>query len=167
MLKFSTANIIGFTAGFCKRLHLDSLTYLRATVAWPLRIHQTISENHRESTSDVFHSAKLILSCAIRFKWPVGTSDCDSLCFLLVIRWIRGGHAKIVRCFIRGEEFQRVGRTIFIKSKMLLFHYKLIISTRIFKILTFFYQVLIPIRPKHSAFDYLDSHKSMRENNSL
>ena len=33
---------------------------------------------------------------------------------------------------IRGEEFQRLGRTIFIKSKMLLFPYTLIMSTRIF-----------------------------------
>ena len=46
-------------------------------------------------------------------------------------------------CFIRGEEFQRVGRTIFIRYKMLLFAYIFIISTRIFKILTFFYQVII------------------------
>ena len=38
---------------------------------------------------------------------------------------------------ICGEEFQCVGRTIFIKSKMILFPYKLIISTQIFKILTF------------------------------
>ena len=41
-----------------------------------------------------------------------------------------GEHHKIC-----GEEFQRVGRTIFIKSKML---YTLTISTWIFKILTFF-----------------------------
>ena len=39
---------------------------------------------------------------------------------------------------ICGEEFQRVIRTIFIKLKMLLFPYTLIISTRILKILTFF-----------------------------
>ena len=37
----------------------------------------------------------------------------------------------------RGEEFQRVGKKIFIKSKMFLFLYTLIISIRIFKILTF------------------------------
>ena len=49
---------------------------------------------------------------------------------------------------IRGEEFQRVGRTIFIKSKMLLFPYTLIISTQMFKILTFFYQVIILLKQK-------------------
>ena len=38
---------------------------------------------------------------------------------------------------IRGEEIQRVGRTIFITSKMLLFPYTLIISTQIFRIFTF------------------------------
>ena len=59
-------DIMVFTAVFfLKRLHLDSSTYLRATVAWPPRIHRTISENHRESTSDVFHSATLIFSCAM------------------------------------------------------------------------------------------------------
>ena len=41
------------SAGFCKRLHLDSSNYLRVTVAWPLRIHQTIFENHRESHTNV------------------------------------------------------------------------------------------------------------------
>ena len=35
---------------------------------------------------------------------------------------------------IRDVEFQRVGRTIIIKSKMFLFPYTLIISTRIFKL---------------------------------
>ena len=43
----------------------------------------------------------------------------------------------------RSVEFQRVGKTIFIKSKMLLFLYTLIISIQIFKSLTFFYQVII------------------------
>ena len=76
-------DIMVFTAGFCKRLHLSSSTYLRATDAWPPRIHWTISKNHRGSTSDVFHSATLILSCAmlictVGLKWPVGTSECDS-----------------------------------------------------------------------------------------
>ena len=40
-------------------------------------------------------------------------------------------------CIIRGEEFQRVGRKIFIKSKKLLCPHTLIISTLIFKIYTF------------------------------
>jgi hypothetical protein len=40
-------------------------------------------------------------------------------------------------CNMCGEEFQHVGRTIFIKSKMLLFPYTLINSTQIFEILTF------------------------------
>ena len=48
--------------------------------------------------------------------------------------------------FIHEEEFQHVGRTIFIKSKMILFAYILIISTRIFIILTFFYQVIILLK---------------------
>ena len=56
-----------FTAGFCKLLHLDSSTYLRATVAWHPRYHRTISDYHRELTLDVFHSATFILSCAMRF----------------------------------------------------------------------------------------------------
>ena len=43
---------------------------------------------------------------------------------------------------IRSEEIQRVGRIIFI-SKMLLFPYTLIISTQIFRIFSFFYQVII------------------------
>ena len=38
-----------------------------------------------------------------------------------------------------------VGRTIFIKSKMLLFPYKLIISTHILKMF-FFYQVIVLLR---------------------
>ena len=45
---------------------------------------------------------------------------------------------------IRREVFQRVGRTIFIKSKLLLFLYTLIISTQIFKILIFL--------PSHNPF---------------
>jgi hypothetical protein len=47
---------------------------------------------------------------------------------------------------ICGEEFQHVGRTIFIKSKMLLFPYTLMISTQILKILTSFYQVIILLK---------------------
>ena len=39
--------------------------------------------------------------------------------------------------FIRGEEFQRVGKTIFIKPKIFLFPNSLIISTQIFKMFTF------------------------------
>ena len=45
---------------------------------------------------------------------------------------------------IRGEEFQRVGRAIFIKSNVLLFDYMYNNSlTQIFKISTSFYQVII------------------------
>ena len=60
----------------------------------------------------------------------------------------RGGHEKIGQRYvgesivckeqwlapnIRGEKFLHVGRTIFIKSKMLLFPYTLTISTQIVK----------------------------------
>ena len=41
----------------------------------------------------------------------------------------------------RGEEFQRVGRTIFINSKVLT-----IVSTQIFKILTFFLSSYNPFK---------------------
>ena len=98
--------------------------------------------------------------CTVHIKWSVDTSECDSWWFALIVWWICGGHAtsredssmnldvnvcKNQRrvCFIRGEELKRVGRTIFIKSKMLLFASILIISTWIFKIPTFVYQVII------------------------
>jgi hypothetical protein len=55
-----------------------------------------------------------------------------------------------------GEEFQHVGRTIFIKSKMLLFPYTLINSTRIFKILTFFYQVKNPFKVIYYHFNVME-----------
>ena len=48
-------------------------------------------------------------------------------------------HLKRFCCYIRGEEFLIVDRTIFIKSKMFLFP----ISIQIFKILTFFNQFII------------------------
>ena len=122
-------DIMVFTAGFCKRLYLDSSTYLRATVTWPPRIHRTISENHRESTS-----ATLILSCAMlslyvmfemisRYVWMwfamifadrsmnTRRSREDSSMNLDV----NVGKKQRRFCFIRGEEFKRVGRTIFIK----------------------------------------------------
>ena len=127
-------DIMVFTAGFCKRLHLDSSTYLHATVAWPPRIHRTISKNHRESTSDVFHLATLILSCLMlslyvtykmisRYVWMwfamifadssmnTRRSREDSSMNLNVN--VCKNQRRV--CLIRGEEFQRVGRTIFIK----------------------------------------------------
>ena len=65
-----------------------------------------------------------------------------------VTRWLREGslmNLVVNVCkrqrwvfFIHGEEFKCVCRTIFIKSKMLLFPYTLIILTRIFNIVTFF-----------------------------
>ena len=70
--------------GASKRLHLESSTYLPATGAWPPHIHRTISENHHESTSDIFHSATLILSCAnVQFVRYVSN---DQLVCLNVIR---------------------------------------------------------------------------------
>ena len=64
-----------------------------------------------------------------------GPSECESRRISLVIvevcRWFVGES-------IRGEEFQRVGKTILIKSKMLLFLYISIILAQIFKFSPFF-----------------------------
>ena len=35
--------------------------------------------------------------CTVRIKWSVGTSECDSRWFLLIVRWIRGGHTTVTR----------------------------------------------------------------------
>ena len=82
-----------FTAGFCKRLHLDSSTYLSAT----------------------FQSATLILSCAMLSLYGtykmISRSREDSLMNLDLN--VCKNQRRV--CFIRGEEFQHVGRTIFIK----------------------------------------------------
>ena len=140
-------DIMACTAGLCKRLHPDSSTYLRATVAWPSRIHRTISENHCESTSDVFHSATLILSCVMlslygtykmisRYVWmwfamifadsSINTQrSCGEDSSMNLDVNVCKNQRRV--CFIRGEEFRRVGRTIFMKWKMLLFAYIIII----------------------------------------
>ena len=137
-MKFFTADIIGFTRIlWCpplvlQRLHLESSTYLRATVAWPPRIHRTISENHRESTSDVFHTATLILSCAMlslygkykmitRYFWmwfaiifadsSMNTQRSREDSSMNLDINVCKNQLRV--CFIRGEEFPRVGRTIF------------------------------------------------------
>ena len=60
-------------------------------------------------------------------------------------RWISSIHS---------EEFQRVGTQIFIKSKMLLFPYTLIIPTQIFKI--FFNQGIILFRMSGEFYRDMD-----------
>ena len=128
-----------FTAGFCKRLHLGSPTYLRATFAWPPHIHRTIRENHCESTSDIFHSAMLILSCATLSLY--GTYKMISRYVWIWFAMIFADSTSNTRRSRKNSSLNldvNVGRTIFIKWKMLLFAYIIIISTRIFKILTFF-----------------------------
>jgi hypothetical protein len=147
------SDIMVFTTGFCKCLHLDSSTYLCATVVWPPHIHRIISKNHRKSTSDIFQSLPLILSCAmlslyVHIKGSVGTPECDSQWFSLIVRWICIGHAKIVQwCFICGEEFQRVGRTIFIKNASFCLYINNFNPD--FQNFDFFYQVIVLLRWKY------------------
>ena len=60
---------------------------------------------------------------------------------------------------ICSEEFQHVGRTIFIKSKVLLFPYKLIISTGFSN---FFYQVMILLkRGNKTNYEQFDFRKTL------
>ena len=119
-------DIIVFTAVFCKRLHLDSSTYLRVTSA--------LSSNYQQLPSRIVF--RHISFSDVHFE----LCDVEFLCYLLndqsvrlnVIRddfrWYFDDNANVTRrsrkecsinqrrvCFIRGEEFQRVGRTIFIE----------------------------------------------------
>ena len=122
-LKFFTACIWCSPLLFSNSYIIESPTYLRPTVTWPPRYHRTISDYHRESRLIIQNvSSQLIIQnvssqLISRSVWTWFTMViADSS----MIAWWSGEG------------------TIFIKSKMLLFPYTLIIWTQIFIILTFF-----------------------------
>ena len=115
------------SAGFCKRLHLDSWFIELSSRHHLIRTLQTEQSVHLNVIRDDFRwyfddSAVVTRRSREDSSMNLDVNVCKNQ------RWV---------CNIRGEEFQLVGRTIFIKSKMLLFLYILIISIRIFKILIF------------------------------
>ena len=119
------------TAGFCKHLHLDSSNYLSATVLWHSCYHRAISDYHRELHSDRSNDHLKLKLCRwiktvcrwMNYVWSwIAMVIADSS---MIMRMSRDGRAKVCQWikvrknsgehhYIHDEEFQCVGRTIFI-----------------------------------------------------
>ena len=125
---------------------------------WPSRYHHVTaaySSNYQRKSLQIDFRRNLFSNipflavqcsvCMVHIKWSVDMSECDLQWFALIVQWIREVKQQSRKdslmnldvnicknqrrvCFIRREEF---------------FSYILIISTKIFKIWTFVYQVII------------------------
>ena len=129
------------TAGFSKRLHLHSSNYLTSTIRIIIELSAISIANYIQTYWLIILNVTYKLSIA-QLKMSVAewnTSEVDSRWFSLIVRWIPYN--------IRGEGFQRVGRIYKIKNAS----FSLWINnfTRIFKILTLFYQVIILLINNH------------------